>query len=70
MLPDIGMLPPKAVLPLHQTQAAPPPARKKVVVAKGKKPQVAVTAIARELVGFTWAIAQAAAPDGTPPSRR
>jgi transposase len=45
-------------------------ARYRRLVAKGKKPQVAVTAIARELVGFTWAIAQAAAPDDTPPSRR
>jgi transposase len=30
--------------------------------AKGKKPQVAAAAVARELVGFVWALAQAAAP--------
>lgn len=31
------------------------------LTARGKTPKVAVTAVARELVGFTWAIAQAAA---------
>jgi transposase len=33
------------------------------LVARGKLPQVAVTAIARESLGFIWAIAHAAAPD-------
>jgi transposase len=32
-------------------------ARYRALIAKGKKPAVAVTAIARELVGFVWAIA-------------
>jgi len=29
------------------------------LLAKGKKPQVAVTAVARELVGFMWSIGRA-----------
>lgn len=35
------------------------------LLAKGKLPQVAVTAIARESLGFLWAIAHAAAPETT-----
>jgi len=35
------------------------------LLARGKLPQVAVTAIARESLGFIWAIAHAAAPDAT-----
>lgn len=37
-------------------------ARWRHLLAKGKKPPVAVTAIAREMVGFLWAIAIAATP--------
>lgn len=35
------------------------------LLARGKLPQVAVTAIARESLGFIWAIAHAAAPEAT-----
>lgn len=37
--------------------------RYRKLVARGKLPQVAATAVARESAGFIWAIAQAAAPD-------
>lgn len=42
------------------------------LLARGKRPQVAVAAVARELLGFVWAIAHAAAPEGEPkiPPRR
>ena len=40
----------KAQLRLHK--------RYRQLVGRGKKPQVAITAVARELVGFMWAIAQ------------
>ena len=36
--------------------------RYRTLVRKGKKPVVAVTAIARELAGFVWAIGQAVRP--------
>jgi transposase len=36
--------------------------RYKQLIAKGKKPQVAITAVARELVGFIWAIGQKVQP--------
>jgi transposase len=39
-------------------------ARYRKLVARGKLPAVAVTAVARESLGFIWAIAQAAAPAG------
>ena len=38
-------------------------ARYRKLIARGKLPTVAVTAIARESLGFIWAIARAAAPD-------
>jgi len=38
-------------------------ARYRKLIARGKLPAVAVTAIARESLGFIWAIAHAAAPD-------
>lgn len=38
------------------------------LVAKGKRPPVAVTAIARESLGFIWALARAAAPLDAPPA--
>ena len=37
-------------------------ARYRRLQAAGKRPQVVVTAIAREMVGFAWAIARMAAP--------
>ena len=37
-------------------------ARFRKLVARGKKPNVAVTAIARELSGFIWAIGQEVRP--------
>lgn len=44
------------------------------LILRGKRPQVAVAAVARELVGFAWAIAHAAGPQDTPktgaPARR
>ena len=46
----------------------PPPSatRYRRLHAAGKRPQVAVTAIAREMVGFAWAIARmVASPAGT-----
>ena len=36
--------------------------RYKQLIARGKKPQVAITAVARELVGFIWAIGQKVQP--------
>jgi transposase len=39
-------------------------ARYRKLVARGKLPVVAVTAIARESLGFIWALAHAAAPEG------
>lgn len=39
-------------------------ARYRKLLARGKLAPVAVTAVARESLGFIWAIAQAAAPDG------
>jgi transposase len=36
--------------------------RYRKLLAKGKKSQVAITAVARELLGFVWAIANAASP--------
>jgi transposase len=41
-------------------------ARYRKLVMRGKLPVVAVTAVARESLGFIWAIAQAAAPGGDP----
>lgn len=35
------------------------------LMARGKKSALAVTAVARELVGFIWAIAQITEPTGT-----
>jgi hypothetical protein len=35
--------------------------RYRKLLGRGKKPQVAVTAVARELLGFMWAIARATA---------
>lgn len=40
-------------------------ARYRRLVARGKKSQVAVTAVARELLGFAWAIAMRVPPIGT-----
>jgi len=39
--------------------------RYRKLLAKGKKSQVAITAVARELVGFMWAIARALHNDPT-----
>ena len=41
--------------------------RYRQLVAKGKRAPVAITAVARESLGFIWAIAHAAAPLGGPP---
>jgi transposase len=38
------------------------------LIGKGKRATVAVTAVAREALGFIWAIAHAAAPLGAPPA--
>ena len=40
------------------------------MMARNKKAQVAVTAVARELVGFMWAIALVVAPSASPPEPR
>jgi hypothetical protein len=40
--------------------------RYRTMVARGKHPNVAVTAVARELVGFMWAIARRVPLSGTP----
>lgn len=45
-------------------------ARYRRLVASGKTPQVAAVAVARELIGFVWAIAHAAAPDDLTPMSR
>ena len=37
-------------------------ARYRRLLAAGKRPQVVVTAIAREMLGFAWAIGRMAAP--------
>jgi transposase len=44
-------------------------ARYRRLTARGKTPQIAAVAVARELVGFVWALAHAAAPDN-PTTRR
>jgi transposase len=45
-------------------------ARYRRLTARGKTPQVAAVAVARELLGFVWALAHAAAPDAPPPPSR
>jgi transposase len=40
-------------------------ARYRRLVAAGKKPVVVTTAIAREMIGFVWAIARQAQPQST-----
>jgi transposase len=40
--------------------------RYRTLLGKGKKPQVAITAVARELLGFMWAIARALATESVP----
>ena len=40
--------------------------RYRKLLGKGKKPQVAITAVARELLGFMWAIARALASETVP----
>jgi transposase len=44
--------------------------RYRVLLGKGKRPQVAITAVARELLGFMWAIAQTLAANSKPPRSR
>jgi transposase len=39
--------------------------RYRQLIARNKRPQVAITAVARELVGFMWAIAQRMCPTGS-----
>jgi hypothetical protein len=41
-------------------------ARYRRLLAAGKRPQVVVTAIAREMVGFAWAIGRMTAPSAAP----
>lgn len=67
--------PGKAPLPAHHASAVRAIAEKarhrlsgryRRLIARGKPPNLAVTAIARESLGFIWAIAHAAAPGATP----
>jgi transposase len=44
--------------------------RYRKLLGRGKKPQVAITAVARELLGFMWAIAQALATESVPQRSR